>query len=98
MRTKNVLSRDLVVSLRKKTYPFPRSGEYLKHLQKVKDEGHPNNELGNLVRHAGAVTDEDVIRLRPEERRKVKWCCALLQIQWFGNGFSNLHFWSLIEI
>lgn len=98
LRTKNVLSRDLVVSLRKKTYPFPRSGEYLKHLQKVKDEGHPNNELGSLVRHAGAVTDEDVIRLRPEEKTKVQWCFVFLQIQWFGDGLSNLHFWSLIEI
>lgn len=77
LRTKNVLSRDLVVSLRKKTYPFPRSGEYLKHLQKVKDEGHPNNELGSLVRHAGAVTDEDVIRLRPEEKRKINFADKL---------------------
>lgn len=77
LRTKNVLSRDLVVSLRKKTYPFPRSGEYLKHLQKVKDEGHPNNELGSLVRHSGAVTDEDVIRLRPEEKRKINFADKL---------------------
>lgn len=75
-RTKNTLSRELQTMLQKKTYEFPNAEVFLKHLAKVKAENKPYSELGNLARpsskHAGAVTDEDVIKLRPEEKRKVK--------------------------
>jgi len=41
----------------------------------VKAEGKPNSELGSLSKicekSEGAVTDEDVIKLRPEEKKKV---------------------------
>ena len=76
LRTKSVLSKELTVSLRKKNYEFPRVETYLKHLAEVKAEGKPNSELGNLARLPakceGAVTDEDVIKLRPQEKKKVK--------------------------
>lgn len=75
LRTKNVLSKELMFSLRKKKYEFPKADTYLKHLTKVKAEGKPYSELGNLLRIGekpeGAVTDEDVIKLRPEEKKKV---------------------------
>lgn len=75
-RTKNVLSKDLMILLRKKTYEFPNAEAYLNHLAKVKADGKPNSELGNLVRPsskaAGAITDEDVIKLRPQEEKEVK--------------------------
>lgn len=75
LRTKNVLSKELMFSLRKKKYEFPKAGTYLKHLAKVKAEGKPYSELGNLLsiveKPEGAVTDEDVIKLRPEEKKKV---------------------------
>lgn len=75
LRTKNVLSKELTISLRKKKYEFPKAEAYLKHLAKVKAEGKPNSELGNLARlpekPEGAITDEDVIKLRPQEKKKV---------------------------
>lgn len=75
LRTKSVLSKDLTFSLRKKKYEFPKADTYLKHLAKVKAEGKPYSELGSLLRIGekaeGAVTDEDVIKLRPEEKKKV---------------------------
>lgn len=77
LRTRNVLSKELTISLRKKKYEFPNAEEYLKHLSKVKAEGKPYSELGSLRRlptkPEGAVTDEDVIKLRPQEKKKVKY-------------------------
>lgn len=75
LRTKTVLSKELMFSLRKKKYEFSKADTYLKHLAKVKAEGKPNSELGSLSKICekpeGAVTDEDVIKLRPEEKKKV---------------------------
>lgn len=77
LRTKSVLSKELTNVLRKRKYEFPQAETYLKHLAKVKAEGKPNSELGNLARIPakleGPASDEDVIKLRPEEKKKVKW-------------------------
>ncbi|KAL9968305.1 hypothetical protein ACROYT_G026664 [Oculina patagonica] len=81
LRTKSVLGKDLTFSLRKKKYEFPKAETYLKHLAKVKAEGKPYSELGSLLRigekAAGAVTDEDVIKLRPEEKKKINFADKL---------------------
>lgn len=77
LRTKSVLSKELTNVLRKRKYEFPQAETYLKHLAKVKAEEKPNSELGNLARIPakleGPASDEDVIKLRPEEKKKVKW-------------------------
>lgn len=81
LRTKNTLNRELVVSLRKRTYPFPHSSEYLKHLEEFKAQPEPYGERESLERlfskPSGAITDEDVIRLRPEEKRKINFADKL---------------------
>lgn len=73
--TNNVLSKELTFSLRKKQYEFPKADMYVAHLAKVKAEGKANSELESLPRPclktAGAITDEDVIKLRPQEKKKV---------------------------
>lgn len=85
LRTKNVLSKELTFSLRKKKYEFPDADTYLKHLAKVKAEGQPNSELRSLsrvcVKAEGALTDEDVIKLRPEEKKKVCNQQSMLSLQ-----------------
>ena len=75
LRTKTVLSKELMIALRKKKYEFTNSDTFLKQLAKVKAEGKPNSELGSLSKICeipeGAVADDDVIKLRPEEKKKV---------------------------
>ena len=75
LRTKTTLSKELMFALRKKNYEFTKTDTFLKHLATVKAEGKPNSELGSLAKICekpeGAVTDEDVIKLRPEEKKKV---------------------------
>lgn len=75
LRTKTVLSKELVFALRKKKYEFANSDTFVKQLAEVKAEGKPNSELGSLSKICGkpegAVTDEDMIKLRPEEKKKV---------------------------
>lgn len=48
LMTKNVLSKELTLSLRKKQYKFPKADTYLTHLAKVKAEEKPYSELGSL--------------------------------------------------
>ena len=73
--TQSALNKDLTFALRKKKYLFPKAERYLKQLALVRNEGRPYRELGNMekleVNASGAVTDEDLIRLRPCERKKV---------------------------
>ena len=72
--TRTVLSKELTFSLRKKQYEFPKADTFLAQLAKVKAEGKEYSELGSLQRpcpkSAGAITDEDVIKLRPQETKK----------------------------
>lgn len=72
--TRTVLSKELTFSLRKKQYEFPKADMFLAQLAKVKAEGKEYSELGSLQRpcpkSAGAITDEDVIKLRPQEKKK----------------------------
>ena len=97
LRTKNVLSKDLTMLLRKKSYEFPNAEAYLNHLAKVKAEGEQNSGLGSLVRPsskpAGAVTDEDVIKLRPQEKKKVKYTVKELVLTSLFKGDSPCLGW-----
>ena len=69
-QVKNSLTKELQVKLRKKRFSFPRSDEYLTELKEVKNRG---KLLQEIVKHKtlGVVTDEDVIKLRPGEKKKV---------------------------
>ncbi|XP_027052409.1 tRNA-dihydrouridine(47) synthase [NAD(P)(+)]-like isoform X2 [Pocillopora damicornis] len=79
--TRTVLSKELTFSLRKKQYEFPKADTFLAQLAKVKAEGKEYSELGSLQRpcpkSTGAITDEDVIKLRPQEKKKINFADKL---------------------
>uniref|UniRef100_A0A3B3YIF0 tRNA-dihydrouridine(47) synthase [NAD(P)(+)] n=1 Tax=Poecilia mexicana TaxID=48701 RepID=A0A3B3YIF0_9TELE len=69
---KNSLSKDLQYRLRKRSVTFKKSEEYLKMLSDNKDkkEQQSNGKTQNL-KTVGPLTDADVIKLRPCEKKKV---------------------------
>lgn len=69
LKTKDTLRKDLQVSLRKKQYLFPRTDRYLSTL-KTKFKGATQKSVES--KPIGSVTDEDVVRLRPNEKKKVR--------------------------
>lgn len=72
--TKNIISKDLQHALRKKTYDFSAADVYMTELKKLISEGRQFSELANLpktCKTSGVLTDEDVIRIRPEEKKVV---------------------------
>uniref|UniRef100_A0A3P9P901 tRNA-dihydrouridine(47) synthase [NAD(P)(+)] n=1 Tax=Poecilia reticulata TaxID=8081 RepID=A0A3P9P901_POERE len=62
---KNSLSKDLQYRLRKRSVTFKKSEEYLKTLSDNKDKKEQQ------VKTVGPLTDADVIKLRPCEKKKV---------------------------
>lgn len=68
LKTKDTLKKELQISLRKKQYKFPSSDKYLSTL-KQQYKGFSKNDETKPV---GSVTDEDTIKLRPSEKKKVK--------------------------
>ena len=69
-QVKNSLTKELQVELRKKRFPFPKSDEYLRELKDVKNQGKLLREIGEH-KTLGVMTDEDIIKLRPGEKKKV---------------------------
>ena len=69
-QVKNSLTKSLQVELRKRRIPFPRSDEYLR---KMKDLQHKGRSLGEIEEYqtSGVVTDEDIIKSKPGEKKKV---------------------------
>ena len=67
---KNSLTKNLQVELRKKRIPFPRSDEYMKKMKKLQQEGRSLGEIGEY-QTSGVITDEDIIKSRPCEKKKV---------------------------
>lgn len=83
-RTVNTLSKDLQTKLRKKKYNFSKADEYLKHLDDVVNNAKPISELCKVpqngsIKTVGALTDEDTVRLLPDEKTKV--CFKNLWVQ-----------------
>ena len=67
---KNSLSKELQIELRKKRIPFPKSNEYLLRLKDIQKEGKSLEEIGDC-KSSGVMTDEDIIKLKPAEKKKV---------------------------
>ena len=89
--TVNSLTKDLQTKLRKKRYKFFKSDEYLVHLNDVIKNEKPLSELGKVpqnrqVKTLGALTDEDTIKLLPNEKSKV---CLLYIYIYIYTGFSE---------
>lgn len=68
---KNSLTKELQVELRKKRIPFPRSEEFLKKMRACQTQRKPLKEMGEYETRTGAITDEDIIKLRSVEKKKV---------------------------
>lgn len=69
------ISKDSLFLLRKKKYEFPKSDQYFKSLQN-KTEQQPQyvkslENKAELHTPAGAITNEDVIALKPNEKKKI---------------------------
>ena len=69
-QVKNSLTKELQVELRKKRISFPRSDEYIKKMKDLHNQGRPLKDIGKY-KTSGVVTDEDVIKPRSEEIKKV---------------------------
>uniref|UniRef100_A0A8B9PZE9 tRNA-dihydrouridine(47) synthase [NAD(P)(+)] n=1 Tax=Apteryx owenii TaxID=8824 RepID=A0A8B9PZE9_APTOW len=59
---RNNLSKDLQNQLRKKKFSFEKADEYLRHPKPA----------GSPIKTVGPVTDEDIIKLRPCEKKKLE--------------------------
>lgn len=84
---KNHLSYDLLVKLRKRTYDFSLAEKIVnendkrrKSERELKEKEAKNNEniIENDIKveetnHCGVVTDEDVIKTRQCEKKKINW-------------------------
>lgn len=84
---RNLLSKDLQIQLRKRNVHFKKSDQYMRTLDTRKKESkrpegpgctdHSESPpvvlptSGDAHNHAGTVTDADVIKLRPEEKKKL---------------------------
>ena len=60
------MSKELQAKLRKRNIEFKKSTCYLKSIKKIDTDG--NQEK---MHNAGRITDEDIIKTRPEEKKKV---------------------------
>lgn len=69
LKTKDTLKKELQIALRKRQYKFPRTAKYLAALGQDYKGFTKNNNEGKPF---GSVTDEDAIKLRPSEKKKVQ--------------------------
>lgn len=67
LTTFNQIEFDLVNTLRKKTYNFNKSDEIIKTIIEEKKA----TRAAEKEKTAGAVTDEDIIKIRPVEKKKI---------------------------
>ena len=64
----NILSKSLQVKLRKKQFLFPKSDDYIKQIKESKVQSQDKDQT---VQTLGAFTNENVIRMKPAEKKKV---------------------------
>lgn len=74
---KNHISYKLLISLRKKTYNFSASENAIAKIDEEKKKKAIKVENGGQADHSGVVTDEDVIKLRLSEKKKIDWADKL---------------------
>ncbi|XP_044728521.1 tRNA-dihydrouridine(47) synthase [NAD(P)(+)]-like [Chrysoperla carnea] len=88
-QTINILSQELQTSLRKRTYDFKKVDAIVQQIEKsVKNakqndsesdkNGTNENVETNEVKTSGTVSDEDIIKLRTSEKKKIQWRDKLL--------------------
>ncbi|XP_063376050.1 tRNA-dihydrouridine(47) synthase [NAD(P)(+)]-like [Cydia fagiglandana] len=78
---KNTLQTELQISLQKRTYNFDLSEKLVKVLDKRKTDSKPLSDVSkpdqDLIKKedtkSGAITDEDLIKLLPRERKTIDW-------------------------
>lgn len=68
-RVINHLSYTLQNSLRKRTYSFKLTEDLIKCNDALKNQSNTTDE----VKNSGAITDEDVIKLKNREKTKINW-------------------------
>ncbi|XP_063529131.1 tRNA-dihydrouridine(47) synthase [NAD(P)(+)]-like [Cydia strobilella] len=79
--TKNTLQTELQIFLQKRTYNFDLSEKLVKVLDKRKTDSKPSSDEPKSEQEAikkedsksGAITDEDLIKLLPRERKTIDW-------------------------
>ncbi|XP_046845966.1 tRNA-dihydrouridine(47) synthase [NAD(P)(+)]-like isoform X1 [Xenia sp. Carnegie-2017] len=64
----NILSKSLQVKLRKKQFLFPKSDDYMKQ---IKESNVQSQDKDQTVQTLGAFTNENVIRMKPAEKKKI---------------------------
>ncbi|CAH0558354.1 unnamed protein product [Brassicogethes aeneus] len=77
LKTKNQLSYDLQISLRKRQYNFDLSEALIRNNDKRRAEksGNPKAEPKKT---SGSVTDEDVVKILSREKKKIDWTDKLV--------------------
>ncbi|XP_060517204.1 tRNA-dihydrouridine(47) synthase [NAD(P)(+)]-like isoform X2 [Cylas formicarius] len=73
LSTKNLLTKDLQWSLRKRTYNFNLSDKLIQFNDQLYKESGENSEATS-----GAITDEDIIKLKKRERKNIIWADKLV--------------------
>lgn len=74
--TKNTLQHSLQIQLQKRTYDFSLAERLVKCLDsRNKDQQKENSEIEDSKKKhiSGAITDEDLIKLLPKERKSIDW-------------------------
>ncbi|XP_076270591.1 dihydrouridine synthase 3 isoform X2 [Rhynchophorus ferrugineus] len=71
--TKNQLNKNVQWSLRKRTYNFDLAEKLINHNDAVIKNLTKNENSGQPKKTFGSITDEDIIKLKMEEKRKITW-------------------------
>ncbi|XP_030041124.2 tRNA-dihydrouridine(47) synthase [NAD(P)(+)]-like [Manduca sexta] len=77
--TKNSLQPPLQINLQKKKYDFSLSEKLVKHLDKRNKASNEDPEQNTAaleetkIAHSGSITDEDLIKLLPQEKKTIDW-------------------------
>lgn len=70
LQTKNILTKELQHSLRKRNYDFSLSEELIKYNDKVTGKLDTSKKE---IRTNGTVTDEDIIKIQQREKKTINW-------------------------
>ncbi|KAF7269204.1 hypothetical protein GWI33_017670 [Rhynchophorus ferrugineus] len=71
--TKNQLNKNVQWSLRKRTYNFDLAEKLINHNDAVIKNVTKNENSEQPKKTFGSITDEDIIKLKMEEKRKITW-------------------------
>lgn len=75
--TKNTLVPSLQMDLQKKKYNFDLAEKLVKHMDPRQNSNNSDKELPNAetnnAKNIGVVTDEDLIKLLPREKKQINW-------------------------